>query len=545
MPNNKRLMESFQKDNSGQKILVNSGAKAGTTWVRTMICSLPDYEPVIIRKKHTPNMLETLQTHQVWHGHFGYSTRLMDVLKDNNIRTVFVYRDLRDTIISNYFHIRELNPKRAPEGFFEKDMSQLLEPAVLPTWCAPVSHFKLLPYWLAERHIVKVRFEDLIENPVDEMSRVFLGLGLNTSRELVELIVEECSFERQSGRLPGDEVSDAPLRKGIVGDWKNYFSTDLAKRFDATYGHLLKIGGYQPSSQSSRATPASDNFKTLQTILQEPIPKTLSFKKSDCTKRELTLLYRLAKHAYRGKGAIIDLGCGKGGSTHAFCSGLSENPQNKNKTKRIVAIDCFEFGDACHGRHCTLADFRGAIEGYDAHVDICPGDFMDFEWKGGDVEILFVDIAKTLDLFRHTVRNFYGNLVPGESTILHQDFGRPRLPWLHYTTMAMRSCFNEIEIVDDTFYAKVCKKIDRNLIRKMIRDEFSISEKIALVMKAKEEFGKYESYGCSYDEILKLSVAHIHHYAGDRESAIKVVDDTKWSAHFRDRFDVMFQQIVG
>lgn len=540
-----RLFESFQDQNRGRKILVNSGAKAGTTWMRTMICSLPGYEPVIVDKVHTPDLLCELRPYQVWHGHLGYSANLMNVLNTNDIRTVFVYRDLRDVIISNYFHLHELNPKRAPEGFLEKDIDELLRPEVLPTWCAPVKHFALLPQWLNEKSVVNVRYEDLKVSPIEEMTRVFSELGLSVSTELVEWIVHECSFEKQSGREPGNEVSNAPLRKGIIGDWKNYFSKSLARQFDEVYGDLLKAGGYELSFSSHETRLKAKKPSSIKSILQKPIQREIEFKKSDCTKLELSALYQIAKHDYQGRGAIVDLGCGIGGSTHAFCAGLKSNSQVSDKDKQIVAIDCFEFGDSGRGGHCNLRDFRNAISKYDEFVEIYSGDFKEFTWSNGDVEILFVDIAKTLELFRHTASTFYSHLIPGESVLVHQDFGRPRLPWLHYTTIAMLQYLGDIELVDDTLVARVTKKIDPQLLSKIVRDDFSIEEKVELIEIAREMFSSKQSYGCSYDEILTFSKAHVYFYAGKTGSVIEILRKTQWSDRFYDRFKIMFQQVMS
>jgi hypothetical protein len=47
------------------------------------------------------------------------------------------------------------------------------------------------------------------------------------------------------------------------------------------------------------------------------------------------LLKWLARAAYRGDGAIVDLGCWLGGSTAALVDGLRENPRPAARSRRV------------------------------------------------------------------------------------------------------------------------------------------------------------------------------------------------------------------
>lgn len=53
------------------------------------------------------------------------------------------------------------------------------------------------------------------------------------------------SFRAISGREEGDEDPASPLRKGVIGDWRNHFSPRTIARFNEKYGALLEEFGYE------------------------------------------------------------------------------------------------------------------------------------------------------------------------------------------------------------------------------------------------------------------------------------------------------------
>ena len=59
------------------------------------------------------------------------------------------------------------------------------------------------------------------------------------------------SFESKSGRKPGQEKKDSFLRKGVVGDWRNYFNEECVIAFknekERRWNRLLVEMGYESS----------------------------------------------------------------------------------------------------------------------------------------------------------------------------------------------------------------------------------------------------------------------------------------------------------
>ena len=58
-------------------------------------------------------------------------------------------------------------------------------------------------------------------------------------------IADEFSFERQAGRRAGEEDKRSFLRKGIVGDWRNYFTREAREVFAGFAGSELVLLGYE------------------------------------------------------------------------------------------------------------------------------------------------------------------------------------------------------------------------------------------------------------------------------------------------------------
>jgi hypothetical protein len=69
-----------------------------------------------------------------------------------------------------------------------------------------------------------VKYEDLREDCAGQLQRIVFELtGNKLNNDKAQAITEKFSFQKQSGRQPGQENTDSFMRKGIVGDWKKPF----------------------------------------------------------------------------------------------------------------------------------------------------------------------------------------------------------------------------------------------------------------------------------------------------------------------------------
>jgi hypothetical protein len=92
-----------------------------------------------------------------------------------------------------------------------------------------------------------IRFEDLLERDRDILEPTLLDrCELGVPRGRLRRAIENQSFERLSGgRARGEEDMDSHYRKGIAGDWRNYFTDPVKDAFKERWGQLLVATGYE------------------------------------------------------------------------------------------------------------------------------------------------------------------------------------------------------------------------------------------------------------------------------------------------------------
>lgn len=169
---------------------------------------------------------------------------------------------------------------------------------------------------------------------------------------------------------------------------------------------------------------------------------------------EKRMLYWLTLHSYEAKGLILDQGAFLGGSTICFASGLRSRGF---ASPLIHSYDLFRLGpfelehyfaDNPPPGKVTRPLFDANLAGFHDLVEVHEGNLLNRRWPGDAIEILFVDVAKTAQLWDHVLEHFFPSLIPGESLVILQDylFGRTG-PW-HQVVMEKLS--DHFELVTDT-----------------------------------------------------------------------------------------------
>ncbi len=188
-----------------------------------------------------------------------------DVVK---AKRFFVLRDLRDTMISRYFSIRDSH-KPDPAGKIEVMRRRLLEMSVeeglgeVMGDAGMQATAKIQRSWLGSDEII-LRYEDLITDDVKLFTKLFVEqLRLPVRADKVEKAVISQRFDTVYGRKPGEEDVKSHGRKGIAGDWRNHFTRRLGELFHSQYGELLKGGGYETDAKWVLALGESPTGKDM------------------------------------------------------------------------------------------------------------------------------------------------------------------------------------------------------------------------------------------------------------------------------------------
>jgi predicted O-methyltransferase YrrM len=172
---------------------------------------------------------------------------------------------------------------------------------------------------------------------------------------------------------------------------------------------------------------------------------------------ERKLLYQLARHIYTGEGAVVELGAFCGASTCCLAAGLRDNPRAAGR--RVHSYDRFiadepylvdfirtQFGETIETGRSFAAIFRRATAEFADLIEVHAGDLLEQNWPAhAPIEILFVDVAKTLALSGKVVGEFFPHLTPGKSIVIHQDFYHPTAFYLPVVMEFLSDHFTIIE----------------------------------------------------------------------------------------------------
>ncbi len=227
--------------------IVNEYPKSGGSWVGEMLSDA-------LKVPFPRNRLPMLKS-SILHGHIMQAWNMRNVL--------IVWRDGRDVLISQYHHYLFENDRcnkplvaqsRADLGFSDYQNVECNLPAFMKYVFERKRHPKMswtefVSRWANCKNCVHVKYEDLREKPAEELIRIVRQLAdLEMSNNCAGTIIDRHSFERLSGRKSGKENIRSFMRKGIVGDWKLYFSHDARVLFDHYAGKQLIMLGYEKDS---------------------------------------------------------------------------------------------------------------------------------------------------------------------------------------------------------------------------------------------------------------------------------------------------------
>ncbi len=173
--------------------------------------------------------------------------------KPDAYRAFFVMRDPRDILVSWYFSSKYSHSKMGDVVRIRRKLHDLPQSDGLVYMVGHLKDFGLfaaLETWLAAKHhdgrVRLLRFEEMTgPHMVSVFSSLFDFLDINLPKREMTLLLEDYSFERLSGgRQKGRENRESHYRKGIPGDWENYFDGKVMDAFRDATGNLIERLGY-------------------------------------------------------------------------------------------------------------------------------------------------------------------------------------------------------------------------------------------------------------------------------------------------------------
>ncbi|XP_044525254.1 sulfotransferase 1C1-like [Gracilinanus agilis] len=159
-----------------------------------------------------------------------------------NTKIIYMARNAKDSVASYYYFSREVNELPDP-GTWEELIERFMNGKMLyGSW---YDHVK--GWWEKKDKypILYLFYEDMKENPKQEIQKILKFLEKDVSEEIINKIIYHTSFDimkENSGAkylyLPEELVYSSiflPMRKGTVGDWKNHFTVAQNEKFDEDY----------------------------------------------------------------------------------------------------------------------------------------------------------------------------------------------------------------------------------------------------------------------------------------------------------------------
>ena len=165
-------------------------------------------------------------------------------------KVVTCLRNPKDTVVS-YYHHEKLVKAYGYTGDFPTYFGHFMDNLVIYS-----SYFEYVKEaWQRRNHpnVCLLFFEDMKKDMASSIKKVAKFLGKDVSDEMVEKLLDHLSFNKmknnpavnkEEGKKFGFFSGDGHfMRKGEVGDWKNYFTDEMNKRMDdAIQKHFKPIG---------------------------------------------------------------------------------------------------------------------------------------------------------------------------------------------------------------------------------------------------------------------------------------------------------------
>ena len=214
------------------------------------------------------------------------------------------------------------------------------------------------------------------------------------------------------------------------------------------------------------------------------------------------MLYQLARYTYTGEGAVVDLGSFCGASTCCLAAGLRDNPRAAGR--HVDAYDSFiasepylvdfireQFHEPLELGQSFASTFRRATAEFAGLIEVHAGDLLEQSWPPGKpIEILFVDVAKTLALSGRVLTEFFTHLTPGKSIVIHQDFYHPTA---FYLPVVMDFLIDHFTIIEAGRDWSVVFRLDRPIPREKLQRaslyKFSFAQQQAALRRMMRRVG--------------------------------------------------------
>jgi len=235
--------------------------KSGTTWLRNMMAQVPGYnirpinDPDGVTLRHDISedvfLLIPRWGYTILKLHTRYSEENLRIIRRHVPKFIVMIRDLRDMCLSRYFHVKADPTHRHNVLYRSLSFDEGLHHCIEVVKDAYVSWVK---DWLDIgneniEQIMLIRYEDLNRYTYDTIKKILYYWHLPADDGFISQLIRtklssERDLKKECRKSVGGRLSST-ARKGIVGDWRNYFKETHKNEFKNIAGDLLISLGYE------------------------------------------------------------------------------------------------------------------------------------------------------------------------------------------------------------------------------------------------------------------------------------------------------------
>lgn len=259
----------FQDD-----VFLVSYPRSGNTWTRFLIANLvfqgsPTTFENVEKRIPDPSVLRRRELARIDRPRIVKSHEYFD---PRYRRIIYIVRDPRDVAVSNYYF--QLKKRFIADGYPMDDYISLFVSTGIDTYG---SWGENVLSWLAtrgrSRDFLLLKYEEMKSDPVRELSKIALFLGMDTTPECIARAVELSSAERmrnleksqsKTWRTTRNTRQDIPfVRTAETGGWKETLTHSQVALIEGAWGPLINLLGYEIS------IPANNQDSQLASLIPQ------------------------------------------------------------------------------------------------------------------------------------------------------------------------------------------------------------------------------------------------------------------------------------
>ncbi|NVN97581.1 sulfotransferase domain-containing protein, partial [Candidatus Nomurabacteria bacterium] len=207
------------------KIIIAEFPKSGGSWFVTMLGTALDLPK---RDIYVNNEFAGFDlTHHPWYeGANSYDLTESCIIKSHELpesplhnitdKIVHLVRDGRDVVVSKYFHDKDFCVNNGISKEFTMTFSEFLEKTATE-WS------EYITAW-SSQNVLVCSYEELLDNQIIPLNNVLNEFNLFVNEGKLKDAVASATKDKMHKSLDKAFNHNTFVRKGIAGDWRNYFS---------------------------------------------------------------------------------------------------------------------------------------------------------------------------------------------------------------------------------------------------------------------------------------------------------------------------------